>query len=127
MENLGSGAGGVVCRKCDIEGPRLSGNTADDACDRIERETRRQTAGCKRVGRTGGDNAVLEKQRVTVLNAEQWERFVQILTNPPPPTEAMQRLMRAGAMYSWRDENGVTHTDPRFFDELSDEDKLDPH
>ena len=71
--------------------------------------------------------SVLEKQRVTVLNAEQWERFVQILTNPPPPTEAMQRLMRAGAMYSWRDENGVTHTDPRFFDELSDEDKLDPH
>ena len=71
--------------------------------------------------------AVLEKQRVSVLDAEQWQRFVQILTSPPPPTKAMQRLVRAGERHSWTDENSVTHTDARFFDALSDEDKLDPH
>jgi len=71
--------------------------------------------------------AVLEKQRVTVLNDAQWQRFVQILTNPPAPTPALRRLVQAGERYSRTDGNGVTHTDPRFFDAMSDEDKLDPH
>lgn len=70
---------------------------------------------------------VLEKQRVTVLHAQQWQRFVQILNDPPAPTAAQKRLTRAGKLYTAKDESGVVHTDPRFFDALTAEDKLDPH
>lgn len=71
--------------------------------------------------------SVLERQRTTILNAQQWDHFVELLMNPPEPTEALRRLMQLGEKYCWLDENGVSHTDPRFFEGLTEEDKLDPH
>lgn len=70
--------------------------------------------------------SVLEKRRITTLNEAQWDRFVQILLDPPEPTEALARLMRAGARHTRMEAGGATSVDARFETQLGEDEELSP-
>ncbi len=70
--------------------------------------------------------SVLEKRRVTTLNEAQWDHFVQILLDPPEPTEALARLMRAGGQYTRMEVGGATRVDARFEAHLGEDEGLSP-
>jgi len=52
-------------------------------------------------------DAVMEKKRVTRLDEEDWERFVEAITNPQPLPESALELARHMAKYTRQTENGI--------------------
>lgn len=52
-------------------------------------------------------DAVMEKKRVTRLDEEDWERFVEAITNPQPLPESALAIARHMGKYTRQTEKGI--------------------